>query len=141
MVDLAGGIEARNYSIRPRADRRGLADLLLTTLSFLMIGAALLFCLWVRSHITQMGYEIQRLQEQQEALERTKTALILQEQTLKYPERLEQIARDELGMSPVRLTQMLPEGVLGTERAGSATLALVSTARTGAGSRRSLPVN
>ena len=141
MVDLARGIEARNYCIRPRADTRGLVDLLLTTLSFLMIGAALLFCLWVRSHITQAGYEIQRLQEQQAALERTRTALILQEQTLKYPERLEQIARDELGMSPVRLTQMLPLEVADAGRAGSTTLALASVSRPGGATRRGTPVN
>jgi cell division protein FtsL len=141
MVDLAGGIEARNYCIRPRADRRGLVDLLLTTLSFLMIGAALLFCLWVRSHITQMGYEIQRLQEQQAALERTRSALIVQEQTLKYPERLEQIAREELGMSPVRLSQLLPQGIPGTETAGSTALAMASVSRSGGAIRRGTPIN
>lgn len=141
MVDLAGGIEARNCSIRPRADRRGLVDLLLTTLSFLMIGAALLFCLWVRSHITQMGYEIQRLQEQQAALERARSALILQEQTLKYPERLEQIAREELGMSPVRLSQMLPQGIPDTGSDGSTTIAMASVPPPGGAARRGIPVN
>jgi cell division protein FtsL len=141
MVDLAGGIEARNYCIRRRADRRSLVDLLLTTLSFLMIGAALLFCLWVRSHIIQMGYEIQYIQEQQAALERTRSALVLQEQTLKYPERLEQIAREELGMSPVHLSQMLPPGISDSAEAGATAVAMVSVTNPGGTTRRSTPIN
>jgi cell division protein FtsL len=116
-------------------------DLLLTTLSFLVIGAALLFCLWVRSHITQMGYEIQRLQEQQAALERTKSALVVQEQTLKYPERLDQIARDELGMSPVRLSQMLPPGIPDAGGGGATTLALASVSHPDGTNRKGAPIN
>ena len=96
MVDLAGGLRAHNYCIRRRADRRSLADLLLTTLSFLMVAGALLFFLWVRCRILQAGYDVQQLQAVQESLRQAEEGLIVEEETLKHPERLERIAHEEL---------------------------------------------
>jgi cell division protein FtsL len=141
MVDLADGIEARNYCIRRRTDRRSLTELLLTTSTLLMIAGALLFCLWARFGIMQIGYEEQQLRTVEASLVRTQTALILEEETLKHPQRIESIARDELGMFPVRLNQLLPVGVTDIEAASPTALAMAQVPSSGGGGRRSSPNN
>jgi cell division protein FtsL len=107
MVDWAGGIEARNYSIKHETDMRNLAELLWIILSLVMVAAVLLFYIWVRSHIVNTGYESQNLQSLEESLRRTQNSLILEEETLKNPERIDMVARNELGMIPLRPNQLI----------------------------------
>ena len=56
----------------------------------------------IGSRIIDTGYEIQDLFSQEESLLRTQRALILEEETLRNPERIDRIARDALGMAPLR---------------------------------------
>ena len=126
MTDLAGGIETRNYHIRRETDPHTLSQLLLTTLSLVMIAGALLFYSWVRSQIINIGYESQKLLMAEESLLRTRQNLILEEETLKNPERIDIIARNELGMIPLRPNQLIPPEFLDAEKSFSNTLAMVN---------------
>ena len=73
----------------------------------LMIAAALLFYAWVRSQIVNTGYESQSLFAAKESLLRTQTRLVLEEETLRNPERIDLIARNDLGMVPLRPNQFI----------------------------------
>jgi cell division protein FtsL len=95
------------------------------TLTLLMIAGALLFCLWVRFRIMQAGYDREQLQEQRIELQRTLDVLVLEEETLKHPQRLEKIAGD-LGMTRVRLGQILPVGVREVDALTADSLALAN---------------
>jgi cell division protein FtsL len=111
MKDLAGSIETRNYGIKPRTDVRSLFDLFYVILSVAAMASVLCFYLWVRVQITTAGYEVQRLQSEEEALSRSAKNLIAEEQMLKDPGRIDTIARMELGMTPLRAYQVLPAGL------------------------------
>lgn len=141
MVDLAGGMEDRNYCIRRRADRQNLTDLMFTTLSLIVIAGASLVCLWVRLQMVEIGYQMQALQESEERLSRARSALILEEETLKHPEQIDRIARIQLGMNRVRLNQLLPVGARADELASATSLAMAKTAAPEGSARRLTPVN
>lgn len=141
MIDLAGGMEARNDCIRHRTDGRGLAELLMATLTLLVVAGALLFYLWVRFRVTEIGYEMQELRKTEAALERTRAALVLEEETLKHPQRIEHIARNELGMFPVQPGQLLPAGVSDLEAVAPTSLAMAGIPDKGGAARRNIPVN
>jgi len=127
MVDWAGGIQSRNYGIRRESDVRNLAGVLKIILSVAMIAGVLLFYSWVRSRIVDLGYEEQRLQSQEESLLREEKRLILVEQTLKSPERIDAIARNELGMAPLRASQLLTAQYPDVEWAGTTELAMAGS--------------
>ena len=107
MMDWAEEIESRNYGIRRRTDRRNLTDLLRIIASLLVIGGVFLFYAWVRSQIVEIGYEEQSLQALEKASLRTQANYILEEQILKNPERIDSIARNELGMVLVLPNQLV----------------------------------
>jgi len=107
MMDWAGDIEARNYGIKRRTDRRNLVDLLRIIGSLLMVAGVLLFYAWVRSNIVDIGYEEQSLQAAEKSALRTQANYILEEQTLKNPQRIDGIARLELGMVLARTNQLV----------------------------------
>jgi len=127
MVDWAGGIESRNYGIRRESDMRNMAGVLKIILSVAMIAGVLLFYSWVRNRIVDLGYEEQRLQSQEESLLREEKRLILVEQTLKSPERIDNIARNELGMAPLRANQLLTAQHPDVEWAGTTELAMAGS--------------
>ncbi len=141
MIDLARGMEDRNDLIRHRSDRCSPANLILGTLTVLLFAGALLFCLWVRFRVTEIGYEMQELEQTRIALERTRAALTLEEETLKHPQRIERIARNELGMMPAQPWQILPAGISDREIAAPTSLAMAGLPVRGAGSRKTVPVN
>jgi cell division protein FtsL len=128
MMDWAEDIESRNYGIKRRTDRRNLADLLRIIGSLLMVGCVLLFYAWVRSQIVDIGYEEQRLQIQEKAALRDQANLILEEQTLKNPERIDGIARNELGMVRLNTNQLVAPQ---TQDAQADTLAMVKPGSSG----------
>ena len=105
--DWADGIEDRNYAIGRETDFRHMADPLWTILALSLLAAVSLFHSWERSQIVSLGYENQRLQALEEALLRSEKSLVLEEATLKDPERIDGLAR-MLGMSPIRPNQLLP---------------------------------
>jgi cell division protein FtsL len=107
MTDWADGIETRNYGIKSEIDGSMLSELVRTIIPLAMIAGALLFYSWVRSQIVNTGYESQNLFAAEESLLRTQKRLILEEETLRNPERIDLIARNELGMTPLRPNQFI----------------------------------
>lgn len=107
MTDWADGIETRNYGIRCKTETGTLMDLMRSIVVFSVVAGALLFYSWIRSHIIDTGYEIQTLFTQEEALLRTQKALILEEEILSNPERIDRIARDVLEMAPLRPSHLI----------------------------------
>ncbi len=128
MVDWAGGTELRNYGIKMRTDRRNLVDLLSITLPALMIGIVLLFYAWTRSRIVDMGYEEQSLEAQEKNILRIQNSLILEEETLKNPARIDSIARNDLGMVLVRTNQLVAPQLQDTQVPGSTDMAMANPA-------------
>lgn len=125
MVDWAESTEISNYGIKREVDFRNLTELLWIIVTLLVLGGVLVFHAWERSQIVNMGYEIQRLQALEESLLRSHKALILEEETLKNPQRIDELAREVLGMSPLRPQQILPQPVPDIELT-SVSLALVA---------------
>jgi cell division protein FtsL len=107
MTDWADGIETRNYGIKSEIDASMLSELARTIIPLAMIACALLFYSWVRSQIVNTGYESQTLVQKEKSLLRTQKRLILEEATLNSPERIDMIARNKLGMIPLRPNQFI----------------------------------
>lgn len=111
MTDWAGGIETRNYGIKCKIEAGTLMELMRIIIVFALVAGAFLHYSWIRSHIISTGYEIQNLIEEEESLLRTRKALILEEETLRNPQRIDIIARGELGMVPLRPNQLIPSQI------------------------------
>lgn len=107
MTDWADGTEERNYGIRADLQAGSLPELLRNIGPIALIAGALLFCSWVRSEIVAAGYEYQELSAVEDALLRAEKRLILEEETLLNPERIDLVARNELGMAPLRPNQLV----------------------------------
>jgi len=108
MRDWAYGIETRNYGIKCKIEIGTLMELMRIIMVFAVVAGAFLYYSWIRSHIVNTGYEIQDLFEQEKSLLRTQKTLILEEETLRNPQRIDIIARSELGMIPLRPNQIIP---------------------------------
>ena len=141
MIDWAGGIENRNYGIKRVTDPQKLSELLWIIFSLVMVAGALLFYAWVRSQIISMGYNSQQLQAQGESLRGAQRNLILEEQILKNPERIDTIARNQLGMIRLRTNQLITPQFQDVEPIGSDTLALANTSDSSAEARKSPATN
>ena len=107
MTDWAEGIETRNYGIRSEIDAGMLSELMRTIVALMIVAAALLFYSWVRSQIVSTGYESQHLFTMEESLLRTQKRLILEQEMLSNPERIDVIARIDLAMTPLRPNQLI----------------------------------
>ncbi|HYK90992.1 MAG TPA: cell division protein FtsL [Acidobacteriota bacterium] len=137
MIDWACGIENRNYGIKRITDPQKLSELLWIIFSLAMVAGVLLFYASIRSQITSMGYSVQQLRAQEDTLVSDQRKLILEEQTLKNPERIEKIARVDLGMTRLRTDQLLMPQYQDVEPLGSNTLALANPSRASAEARKS----
>jgi cell division protein FtsL len=133
--DWSAGVETRNYKIAHRPDSRNLADLLASMLCILMIAGALTGYVYTRCRIVALGYEVQKCKELEQTLARKESFLILEEELLKNPERIDRIAREELAMGPLGPYQRLAP-TFNEMYARPATLALVNTPPPGAAPRR-----
>ncbi|MGA2264235.1 MAG: cell division protein FtsL [Acidobacteriota bacterium] len=140
MTDWSVGVETRNYKIPRRPDSRSLADLLASMLCIVMIAGALIGYVWIRSRIVALGYEVQKYKEIEESLTRTEISLILEEDMLKSPERIDSIARNELAMEPLGPFQRMIPRFMETD-ARPAALALVNAQPASVQPRRPLPNN
>ena len=107
MTDWSTGLEIRNYSIDRKMDRKHLLDLMGIILSLLLVAGVLFFHSWVRTRIVRIGYEVTELQSQSEKLIKQAESLILEEETLKSPARIEEIAITQLGMVRLRPNQVI----------------------------------
>jgi cell division protein FtsL len=124
MTDWSRGIETRNYGIRRVTDLRNLAGLLVMTLVLSVLAGVLIMYAWQRSQIVELGYQGQRLMEMEQTLLRVEKTLMLESETLKDPARIDMIARQVLGMNPMRPHQMIPAAQMEIDWNGSPELAL-----------------
>ena len=108
MLDLAVGIETRNYGLKKTPDPQILRESLLLILPLAIIASVLSFHIWIRSQSIRIGYQSQELNAQEEALARNQQHLVVEEQTLKDPKWLEAIAGKNLGMIILRADQIIP---------------------------------
>ncbi len=116
MTDWADGIETRNYGIKNELDVHMLSELMRIIMALAVVAGALLFYSWVRNQIVNTGYESQSLFAEEESLLRTHQGLVLEEEVLKNPGRIDAIARDELGMVPLHPYQVLLPKIQEAER-------------------------
>ena len=137
MVDWANSAEISNHGIKREVGFRNLMELLWIIFTLLVLGGVLVFQSWERSQIVSMGYEIQRLQAVEDSLLRSHKALILEEETLKNPQRIDELAREVLGMSPLRPQQILPLPVPDVELDSVPTLALAAPSESPSESKKS----
>ncbi len=107
MTDWADGIEMRNYGIKYAIDGHMVSELVRTIVALVMVAGALLFYSWIRIQIVNTGYENQRLFSLETLLLKDQRKLILEEGTLSSPERIDKIARNELGMIPLHPNQLI----------------------------------
>ncbi len=107
MTDWAEGIESRNYGIKREIDMGMLSDLFRVIIALVMVAGALVFYSWMQNQIVNTGYESQNLFVEEQMLLRVQTKLILEEETLRNPGRIDLIARNDLGLAPLRPAQML----------------------------------
>ncbi len=84
---------------RPRA-RTGAARVLVFALLWGSLGAVGVFHVWARTRVVAAGYEVARLQREHDRLADERARLVIEVATLRAPGRLEQFARQRLGMAP-----------------------------------------
>lgn len=76
----------------------------LSRLLFLALGGAILILaflsLWQRNQMIYIGYEIEQLKEEKEALVRVQKELLVEAESLSAMQRIEQIAVEQLAMKP-----------------------------------------
>ena len=86
--------------VRSAIDRRGFATFVAATLACTLVAAAALFHLWIRTRVTERGYQISRLSSEYRDLARERESLQIKAAELKSPQRIEELAREKLGMGP-----------------------------------------
>ena len=136
MVDWANRIEARNYNVRRETDLRHTNELLKMIFALAMVAGVLIYYSWVRSHFISVGYESQNLKIIESNLLHEQQSLILEEETLKNPERIDRIARSELNLVPLRPNQLIPPQVQDIESSSADALAMVDLPRTSGGLKK-----
>jgi cell division protein FtsL len=141
MMDWANRMEIRNSGIKRKTDRQHMGELLRIILSILMMGGVLFFYSWIRVRIMEMGYEEQRLQASEEEMMRLQRNLILEQETLKNPERIEDIAQNYLGMTRVQPNQLILPRIEQMELGRPTALAMAGKAGDAGGQGKSADTN
>jgi cell division protein FtsL len=93
--------------VRRAIDRRGLANFAAATLACVLVAAAALFHLWIRTRVTERGYQLSRLSSEYRDLTREHESLQVQAAELKSPQRIEELAREKLGMGPPAMDRVV----------------------------------
>jgi len=107
LIDWSVVIEPQNYKILHRPDSRSLADLLASMFCILLVAAALIGYVGIRSRILDLGYEVQRLQATEDSLRSTQSILKTEEEMLTSPGHIDDYARNQLAMQPLSPYQRL----------------------------------
>jgi cell division protein FtsL len=126
VTDWAEGMEIRNFGIKTELDFSMLSELMHGIVALVIVANAFLFYSWVRSQIVSTGYESQQLFVEEQTLLRTQKSLILEEETLRNPERIDTLARNELKMTPLRPNQLILSQIQDQERSAADTVAMVN---------------
>jgi cell division protein FtsL len=87
-------------AVRRNVERRGWRTFAACTLSCAMVGLAMLLHAWVRTAVTERGYELSRLSAEYRDLVRENEGLRIRAAELKSPQRIEELARARLHMGP-----------------------------------------
>jgi hypothetical protein len=127
MTDWADGIETRNYGIKNEIDVHMLSELMRIIVALAMVAGAFLFYSWIRSQIVNTGYESQNLFAAEQSLLRTQKRLVLEEEILRNPERIDIIARNDLGMTPLRPSQLILPQIQDVERSTNNEMAMADS--------------
>ena len=127
MTDWADGIETRNYGIKNEIDVHMLSELMRIIIALAMVAGALLFYSWIRNQIVNTGYESQNLFAAEESLLRAQKRLALEEEILRNPERIDIIARNDLGMTPLHPSQLILPQIGDVERGLSNQMAMADS--------------
>ena len=93
--------------VRKAIDRRGMATFAAATVACVLVAAAALFHLWIRTRVTERGYQLSRLSSEYRDLTREHESLQLRAAELKSPQRIEQLAREKLGMGPPTMDRVV----------------------------------
>lgn len=94
-------------AVRRNIDRRGLVLFGAWTLACVLLAAAALFHAWVRTQVTEEGYLLSQLHDQNSRLLDERARLRRQSADLTRPARIEQLARERLGMGPARADRIV----------------------------------
>jgi len=106
-------VASRPVARRPALRWESLAFLSPAVLGLLILAAALLY-VWQHTSVVRLGYEIERLRERQAALVQENKGLRLELGQLRSLRRVEDIARNRLGMVAPKPGQVvvIPESVV-----------------------------
>ena len=108
MTNLIYGNKIRNIECgNKKKPGISVRELFWAFLLIIPVAGSLVFQLWVRGEITHTGYMIQELTKKEEALTRERAKLIVKVEELQRPERIDRVARLQLGMTPLRPEQVL----------------------------------
>ena len=94
-------------TIRRDIERRGLRGFAAGTSACGLLALAMLTHAWVRTRVTERGYELSRLSAEYRALTREHEALQLRAAELRSPQRIEELARARLGMGPAAVDRVV----------------------------------
>ncbi len=97
---------SNDYLVRER-DRRRLKELATVLAVLLPLGLGLLAYTWIHLEVVRTGYRITELEKRLREAARSERELRLQASDLASPGRIEARAREELGMMPPDLEQMV----------------------------------
>lgn len=75
-------------------------------------------CVWMANNVIGIGYEIEGLKKDRDALVVANRALLIERATLTSPDRIDDIARNAIGMKPAADTQVVVVKVAGKARDG-----------------------
>ena len=108
MIDLAIGVETRNYSLKRGSDLRTVLELLKTVGPLFVIACAFSFQLWIRAQSIQIGYSTQQLKKQAGKLMQSRQQFALEEQALKNLAAMDLMARNNPGVIILRANPAIP---------------------------------
>ena len=91
-------------SANVRSSRRGMGT---TILALIMLFAAMMFYVWSRYHATKLGYALTELTSEERKLLEEQRSLTLELNRLSSLERVETLARKQLGLSEPRTDQVV----------------------------------
>lgn len=94
------------YLVRQR-DRRRRKELALVVVAVLPVASALLGYVWLNVKLLNIGYEVYKLERALEQMEQQGRQLEIEVSYLSSPQRVTVRAREELGMVPVSLDQLV----------------------------------
>ncbi len=97
---------ANEYLVRER-DRRRLRDLVKVVLVLAPVALALTGFTWIHLQVLDAGYHIDTLERRLHDLERKESRMRLESSYLSNPDLIERRAREELGMRPPTVDQLV----------------------------------